>query len=92
MGGNYALSINMFEDPNTKNPGKRGCVRNNVDTVNMEKKEDFGVRSDSDEHEGTSKDASGKCGESTKKVVDEILGFDAGLWNELSDLSNLHRH
>ncbi|KAK3498785.1 uncharacterized protein B0T23DRAFT_400524 [Neurospora hispaniola] len=89
MGGNYALSINMFEDPNTKNPGKRGCVRNNVDTVNMEKKRGLW---DSDEHEGTSKDASAKCGESTKKVVDEILGFDAGLWNELSDLSNLHRH
>ncbi|KAK3502062.1 hypothetical protein B0T13DRAFT_526506 [Neurospora crassa] len=43
----------------------------------------------SDEHKG--KDAGGKRGESTKKVVDEILGFDAGLWNELSDLSNLHR-
>lgn len=45
MGGNYALGINMFEDPNTKNPGKKGCVRKNVDTVNMEKKGDFGVRS-----------------------------------------------
>ena len=43
----------------------------------------------SDEHKG--KDAGGKRGESTKKVVDEILGFDAGLWNELSDLSSLHR-
>ncbi|EAA29159.1 hypothetical protein NCU07809 [Neurospora crassa OR74A] len=90
MGANYALSINTkFEDPNNKSPGKRGCVRDNVDTVDLKTKEGFEVRSGSDEHKG--KDAGGKRGESTKKVVDEILGFDAGLWNELSDLSSLHR-
>ncbi|KAL0466106.1 hypothetical protein QR685DRAFT_557523 [Neurospora intermedia] len=75
MGANYALSINIkFEDPNNKSPGKRGCVRNNVDTVDMKTKAGFEVRSGSDEQKG--KDAGRKRGESTKKVVDEILGFD----------------
>ncbi|KAK3350425.1 hypothetical protein B0H65DRAFT_87244 [Neurospora tetraspora] len=85
-----AISINIkFDDPNTNSSSERGYARNNVDTVDVKGEEGSGVKSDSDEHEG--KDAGEKREEVTKGVVDEILGFDAGLWKELSDLSNLRR-